>query len=172
MCLKGLSEKEKKLLLDLIREFADIFYLKEERLSTANLGQARVEMKNANQKPSFTKQFRIPIMYREKLRENLRDLVEKGIISRSLSPWSSPFFLIKKKDLDSEKERFRCVLDCRKINLLIKETAYSIPHLTDFTENLQEADTFSTLDLADSFLQIELEPESRKYFAFQTMTMS
>ena len=78
----------------------------------------------------------------EVVRENVKELEERGLIRRSNSAWASPLVLIKKKD---GKERM-CV-DYRLLNNRTLKDAYPLPRVSDILDCLSGAKYFSTLDL-------------------------
>ena len=92
------------------------------------------------------------------LRKELDDLLQRGIIEPSNSPWSSPVHLVKK---DSGK--YRVTGDYRKLNFISKVDKYSLPHIRSFNDNLADCKIFSKIDLKDAFLLIRVfEPHQEK----------
>ena len=89
-------------------------------------------------------------------------LLAEDIIERSTSDYSSPSFLVTSNSKD------RLVVNYAKLNNCLESTAYPIGDLHDCIHFLTGAKVFSTIDLSNSFYQIELTPESRKYTAFST----
>src|SRR5436190_11099195 len=89
-------------------------------------------------------------------------LLEEDIIERSTSEYSSPIFLVTANNKD------RLVVNFSKLNKILESTAYPIGDLHDCIHFLSGAKVFSVIDLSNSFYQIELTPESRKYTAFST----
>ncbi len=60
------------------------------------------------------------------LKKELDELLEKGIIRESMSPWAIPIVIVSKKD-----ESWRMCLDFRKTNEVTKKNQYSIPRQTE-----------------------------------------
>ena len=66
----------------------------------------------------------------------------------------------------SGKQKWRVVVDYRKINDKSISDRYPIPNITDILDRLGRAQYFSTLDLASGFHQIEMEKDSIEKTAF------
>ena len=80
---------------------------------------------------------------------------------------SSPVLLLKKKNGD-----FRFCVDYRRVNKNIKRDMFLLPRVNDILDNLRDSSVFTTLDMKNSFHQIELDEGSRDYTAFRTMSGS
>ncbi len=59
---------------------------------------------------------RIPYAHREESEHQINEMLDKGIIRESTSPWSSPIILVKKKDGE-----MRFCVDYRKLNSVTVE---------------------------------------------------
>lgn len=95
------------------------------------------------------------------LQEQLKELIKKGFVRESKSPWSSPVLLTKKKTGD-----FRMCIDYRKLNEKTKKDAFPLPQINSILQNLKDANYISALDLQSGYHQIELEDDSIEYTAF------
>ena len=74
------------------------------------------------------------------------EILEKGIIQESVSPWSSPVVLVKKKD-----GSYRFCVDFRKVNKVTKVDSFPMPLVADALDCLAGASVFSVLDLKSVF---------------------
>ena len=121
----------------------------------------KIKMKGVE--PVHTKQFPIPWAHRGYLDEYVNELLKKGCIEASRSPYNSPVFGVPKKD-----GTMRMVNDYRRINdysLLDRHVIKEVQDCID-TVGVRESRVFSTLDLTSGFWQQELEPNSRAMTAF------
>jgi Reverse transcriptase (RNA-dependent DNA polymerase)/RNase H-like domain found in reverse transcriptase len=86
-----------------------------------------------------------------------------GYIEPTNSPYSSPFFFIKKKD-----GTLWPVQDYREINKWIIHNVYPIPQITHILEQLQGKTLFTALDIHWGYNNIQIRPEDRHKATFQT----
>ena len=93
-------------------------------------------------------------------------MLDKGIIEPSDSPYNSPVWVVPKKTDASGKQKWRIVIDFRKLNELTDQDAYPLPDIDNILSQLGNAKFFSALDLSSGFHQIPMNPESKKYTAF------
>ncbi|GJX29614.1 hypothetical protein Tco_0237693 [Tanacetum coccineum] len=63
----------------------------------------------------------------------LKELLEKGFICPSSSPWGAPVLFVKKKD-----RSFRMCIDYRELNKLTVKNQYPLPRIDDLFDQLQE----------------------------------
>ena len=54
----------------------------------------------------------------------LSDMLKRGVIEESHSPWASPIVVVQKTDVTS-----RFCLDFRQVNVLTKKDAPPLPHI-------------------------------------------
>ena len=91
------------------------------------------------------------------------DMLNRGIIQPSVSPWASPIIPVKKKD---GTDRF--VVDFCRLNAVTRKDSYPLPCIDDALDALNGTKYFSTMDLMRGYWQVEMEPESREHTAFAT----
>ena len=82
-----------------------------------------------------------PIEIKE-LKLQLQELLEKGFIHPSVSPWGAPVLFVKKKD-----GTLRLCIDYRQLNKLTIKNKYSLPRIDDLFNQLKGASIFSKIDL-------------------------
>ena len=96
-------------------------------------------------------------------REMVRELLEQVVVRESKSPYSSPAFLVPKKD-----GGFRMVVDYRKVNNKVVFDSYTMPTIEEALDQFGGAVVFSVLDLNSAYYQIPLSERSRRVTAFCT----
>ncbi|GBG80077.1 hypothetical protein CBR_g30444 [Chara braunii] len=90
------------------------------------------------------------------LRAQLDDLLEKGWIRPSSSPYSAPVLFVRKKNKD-----LRLCIDYRKFNAQTIRNAGPLPRIDDLFERLGGAQFFSKLDLKSGYHQLKIRQEDR-----------
>ena len=98
----------------------------------------------------------------------MEEMLTKGIIKPSDSPYNSPIWVVPKKLDASGKKKWWIVIDFRKLNKNTDQNAYPLPVIEEILDHLGQAKFFSTFDLTSVFHQIPMDSESRKYTAFST----
>lgn len=93
-------------------------------------------------------------------------MLEQDIISPSISPWSSPIWVVPKKLDASGQRKWRVVIDYRKLNDVTIGEVYPIPNVNEILDQLGKSQYFTTLDLASGFHQIPINPADAPKTAF------
>ncbi|GBG84031.1 hypothetical protein CBR_g37907 [Chara braunii] len=99
----------------------------------------------------------------EVLLAQLDDLLAKGWIRPSSSPYGAPVLFVRKKNKD-----LRLCIDYRKLNAQTVKNAGPLPRIDDLLERLGGARYFSKLDLKLGYHQISIRPNDRYKSAFKT----
>jgi len=95
--------------------------------------------------------------------QQVRDLLDRGLIEPAHSAWSSPVVLVRKKD-----SSWRFCVDYRKLNSVTIQDAYPLPRIDESLDALAGSKYFSTLDLLSGYWQIPLSPDTQEKAAFIT----
>ncbi|KAI3505957.1 hypothetical protein L1887_28299 [Cichorium endivia] len=93
----------------------------------------------------------------------LRELLDKGFIRPSCSPWGAPILFVKKKDGSN-----RMCIDYRELNKLTVKNRYPLPRIDDLFDQLQGASWFSKIDLRSGYHQMRVREEDIPKTAFRT----
>ena len=72
----------------------------------------------------------------------LQELLSKGFIRRSVSPWGALVLFVKKKD-----GSLRMCIDYRRLNHMTVKNKYLLPRIDELFDQLQGAAYFSKIDL-------------------------
>ena len=70
----------------------------------------------------------------KELKEQLKDLLDKGFIRPSISPWGAPVVFVRKKD----GSLCMCI-DFRQLNKVTIKNKYPLPRIDDLFDQLQGA---------------------------------
>ncbi|GBG65585.1 hypothetical protein CBR_g51467 [Chara braunii] len=97
------------------------------------------------------------------LRAQLDNLLAKGWIRPSCSPYGAPILFVHKKNKD-----LHLCIDYRKLNAQTIKNAGPVPRIDDLLERLGGPKYFSKLDLKSGYHQIEIQPRDRYKTAFNT----
>lgn len=95
--------------------------------------------------------------------EELRELLDQGLVEESASEWSSPLVIVKKKDGGN-----RICVDYRKVNTVTKFDSYPMPRVDEMLDAVGKAQFITTLDLAKGYWQVPLHPADREKTAFSS----
>jgi hypothetical protein len=116
-------------------------------------------------------------MTREELVElkiQLKDLLDKGYIKPSSSPWGCPTLFVKKKD-----EALHLCMDYRSLNAVTIMNMYPLPRIDIVFDQLEGAQVFSKIDLRSGYHQIKIHAEdihktafSMRYGFYEYLVMS
>ena len=92
-----------------------------------------------------------PVELKE-LKLQLQELLEKGFIRPSVSPWGAPVLFVKKKD-----GTLRLCIDYRQLNKLKIKNKYPLPRIDDLFDQLQGASIFSKINLLSRYHQLRIK---------------
>ncbi|GJZ29195.1 putative reverse transcriptase domain-containing protein [Tanacetum coccineum] len=99
----------------------------------------------------------------KELSKKLQELLEKGFIRSSSSPWGAPVLFVKKKD-----GSFRICIDYRELNKLTIKNRYPLPRIDDLFDQLQDSNVYSNIDLRSGYHQLRIREEDIPITAFRT----
>jgi len=106
--------------------------------------------------------YKTPFALRQEMNRQVQKMVDKGVISPSHSPWSSPVVLVPKKS-ENGFPKYRFCVDFRALNAVTKYDCYPLPRFEETTLTLSGSKFFSVLDCHSGFWQIYiLEPHREK----------
>jgi hypothetical protein len=159
-----LNIEEKEAITSLCHEFSDIFHKDDDKLTFTN--QIKHQIKTSDEIPIHTRSYRYPFVHKLEVKNQIDKMLKDGIIRPSQSPWSSPIWVVPKKIDASGKQKWRIVIDYRKVNEKTVDDRYPLPNITDILDKLGKCQYFTTLDLASGFHQIEMDPNSISKTAF------
>ena len=86
-----------------------------------------------------------------------------GIIRCSMSPWSSPFHMVCKKE-----GGWKPCGDYRRLNIVTIPDHYPLPNIANFTSRISGSTVFSKLDLQKGYYQVPMASEDIQKTAIVT----
>jgi hypothetical protein len=98
-----------------------------------------------------------------KLKIQLQDLLDKGFIRPSASPWGCPALFVKKKD-----NSLRLCVDYHPLNMVTIKNKYPLPRIDILFDQLARFKVFSKIDLHSGCHQIKIWPSDIPKTAFST----
>jgi hypothetical protein len=96
--------------------------------------------------PISKRAYRMDIKVLIELKKQIEELLEKGFICPSSSPWGAPVLFMNKKD----GSRRMCV-DYRSLNEVTIKNKYLLPRIEDLFDQMRGAIVFSKIDLRSSY---------------------
>jgi hypothetical protein len=96
------------------------------------------------------------------LKKQLQDLLDKGFIRPSTSPWGCPALIVKKD------ESLRLCIDYRPLNEVTIKNKYPLPRIDVLFDQLVGANVFSKIDLRFGYHQIKIRASDIPKTAFST----
>jgi hypothetical protein len=113
--------------------------------------------------PIRLKPYPLPFASKQIVEDEVRSMLELGVIEGSQSPYSSPIVLVKKPDGST-----RFCIDFRALNKVTVFDAEPIPNVESLFCQLSGAHFFTKIDLSKGYWQILVKEEDRPKTAFQT----
>ncbi|KAJ9534119.1 hypothetical protein QJQ45_002109 [Haematococcus lacustris] len=99
----------------------------------------------------------------DELRRQITDLLAKGLIEPSSSPFAAPVLFVQKKSGE-----LRMCIDYRQLNKITIRDQYPLPRIDDLFDQLAGKTVFSSLDLQAGYHQIRIPAEDVPKTAFRT----
>jgi hypothetical protein len=90
----------------------------------------------------------------KELQLQLEEILKKGYIRPSVSPWGAPFLFMKKKD-----GMLRLCIDFRQLNKVTIKKKYPLPRIDDLFDQLKDAKIFLKIDLRSGYNQLRIKDE-------------
>ncbi|GJY66003.1 putative nucleotidyltransferase, ribonuclease H [Tanacetum coccineum] len=132
-------------------------------LLSLTLRMRRRNLRNDSEDDRCRAPYRLAPSEMKELSEQLKELLEKGFIRPSSSPWGAPVLFVKKKD-----GSFRMCIDYRELNKLTVKNRYPLPRIDDLFDQLQGSSVYSKIDLRSGYHQLRIREEDIPITAFRT----
>ena len=99
----------------------------------------------------------------KELKLQLQELLVKGFIRPSVSPWGVPVLFVKKKD-----GTLRLCVDYRQLNKMTVKNKYLLPKIDDLFDQLKGANVFSKINLRSRYHSLRIKDTDVHKMAFKT----
>lgn len=116
-------------------------------------------------KPKKVIYVNIPLHYRERARERLREMERRGIIEKVVV---APSWISGMAAVPKGKDNFRLIVDMKGPNGAIMRQYYMLPRVDEIKVKLSGSRIFTKLDLASAFHHIRLSEESSAMTTFMS----
>ena len=158
-------EDEERPDLDLPRvvcEYVDVFPNELPGLPPQRVVDFDIELHLGTSPISMTPHRMAPVELQE-LRVQLQELIEKGFMKPSTSPWGAPVLFAKKKG-----KTLRLCIDYRRLNRVMIQNWYLLPRIDDLFDQLRGARVYFKIDLRNGYHQLRVGDTDIPKAAFRT----
>ena len=124
----------------------------------------RMHITLTDQTPVQKTYISVPKPLHQEVKEYLQDLINRGWVTKSKSPYSSPIVCVRKKSGE-----LRLCVDYRELNKKSVPDRHPIPRIQDMLDSLSGSSWFSVLDQGKAYHQGFLDEESQPLTAFITL---
>jgi hypothetical protein len=171
----SVDDKEANLIEDIriVSEFPDVFPEELPGMPPKRKVEFAIELIPGTT-PISTRAYRVSEPELVELKKQIDELLEKGYIRPSTSPWASLVLFVEKKDGTK-----RMCIDYRSLNEVTIKNKYPLPRIEDLFDQLRGASVFSKIDLRSGYHQIRIRPSDipnttfiTKYGLYDFMVMS
>ncbi|GJV29651.1 putative reverse transcriptase domain-containing protein [Tanacetum coccineum] len=162
-CDKGVSRLKKEKQMEdvpIIHDFLEVFPEELPGLSPPRQVEFQIDLV-PGAAPIARAPYRLAPSEIKDLSVQLQELLEKGFIHLSSSPWGAPVLFVKKKD-----GSFRMCIDYHELNKLTVKNRYPLPRIDNLFDQLQGSSMYSKIDLRSGYHQLRIKEEDIPITAF------
>lgn len=113
--------------------------------------------------PPWRPVYKLTLEERKALTQQIQEMLERGWIEPSVSPYGAPVIFVRKKD-----GSLRLVIDYRALNKVTVRNRYPLPRIDDLIDIIGKAKYFTSLDLTSGYHQVKIAEEDVEKTAFRT----
>ena len=143
-------------------EYVDVFPYELPGLPLQRVVDFGIELHSGTSPISMNLHRMAPVELQE-LRVQLQELLDKGFIRPSTSPWGAPVLFAKKKD-----KTLRLCIDYRQLNRVTVKNRYPLPRINDLFDQLRGAPVYSKIDLRTSYHKMRVRDTDIPKTVFRT----
>lgn len=148
--------------IPIVNEFSDVFPDELPGIPPERQVEFRIDLL-PGATPIAKTPYRLAPTEMQELMSQIQELLDKGFIRPSSSPWGAPVLFVKKKD-----GSMRMCIDYRELNKVTIKNRYPLPRIDDLFDQLQGASYFSKIDLRSGYHQLKVREEDVPKTAFRT----
>jgi len=159
--LNGRSGKVMKTKLErLLKEYKDIF---QEELPDGLPPKRAVDhaIETGDASPINRNAYPLSVEQLREQTKQIEELLRKGLIRESVSPWGAPVLFVPKKTGE-----WRMCIDYRMLNSKTLRNAYPLPRITECIDKLGGASHLSSIDLLSGYWQLRVAEKDIPKTAF------
>ncbi|KAL5573275.1 hypothetical protein UlMin_022872 [Ulmus minor] len=138
-------EKDELNEVPMVNEFTDVFPEELPSLPPDREVTFKIELLPGTA-PILKAPYRMAPAELKELQTQLQELLDKGFIRPSHSPWGAPVLFVKKKD-----GTLRMCIDYRELNKVTIKNKYPLPRIDDLFDQLKGAVVFSKINLRSGY---------------------
>jgi hypothetical protein len=146
----------------IVREFPDVFPEELPGLPPEKEVEVTIDIL-PKVSPIAQPPYRMALKELDELKIQLQELLDKGFIRPSNSPWGAPILFVKKKD-----GTLRLCIDYRQLNKVTIKNRYPLPRIDDLFDQLKGAKVFLKIDLRSGYYQMRIKGQDVPKTAFRT----
>ncbi|CAB1096027.1 unnamed protein product [Ectocarpus sp. CCAP 1310/34] len=148
----------KQQLVEVLAAFIEggLFPIDPKRVPACMNGELQRPLINEFCTPFAAKQRRLSPEERRMIRADAQQVVDRGVIGRSMSPWAAQCLCVKKKG-----GTLRLCIDWRELNKLLVSDSGGLGDMHALFDGLKGNKYFTQLDLASGFHQMEIAEKDR-----------
>ena len=145
--------------MEVLRRYEEIFT---EIPGKAGVIEHKIDL-TADDRPIRCKPYPLPYTKRGEIREEIKNMMDIGILRESSSPYASPLVVVKKKDGSN-----RMCVDYQKLNLVTVTDLAPMTTAENLFGKLGKCQYYATIDLSNGYWQIPVAEEDIHKTAFVT----
>lgn len=145
------------------REFQDILRNELPAVASGKHDYIQHRIDTGDAKPVNLPHFRLPPTHLAEQEKQISELLAKGLVRPSHSPWGAPVLFVQKHD-----GSWRMCVDYRALNDVTIKNKFPLPRIQEQLDQTGQALVFTKIDLLSGFWQIAMEQTSIEKTAFNT----
>ena len=126
-------------------------------------GGVQHEIHLEEEEPIALSPIKIPLIYKDQVKEEIDSMIRQGVIRPSKSPWGFNMVLV-----DKPNGRKRVCVNFKKLNKVTKKDKFPMPNLHQTMGEMKRARKYSKIDLWSGFYQVPMRKEDIEKTAFYT----